>query len=178
MGSSDSEDSAGRGDHLRVPLSRTRGVSLPDGMEESLARNKSYLLRQFNIKGRKVIHLGDSFQSRAGSLASLNSHSSHGLPAHQTQTIQQYHLIAGVSASIHLSHTRFRAAPASVWGQALRRRAGWRKLEPPTLSWWSAAVESARRSSWRNFSAPLPTTLLPRELMVGLNSTENLIHFV
>ena len=142
LGSSDSEDSAGRGDHLRVPLSRARGVSLPDGMEESLARNKSYLLRQFNIKGRKVIHLGDSYQSRAGSLASLNSHSSHGLTAHQTHTIQQYHLIAGVSANIHLSRTPCRAAPASVWEQALRRRVGWRKLvEPFTPSWWSAVAE-------------------------------------
>ena len=36
--------------HLRVPLVRTRGISLPNGMEESLTKNNSYLLRQYNIK--------------------------------------------------------------------------------------------------------------------------------
>ena len=33
-----------------MPLVRTRGISLPNGMEESLTKNNSYLLRQFNIK--------------------------------------------------------------------------------------------------------------------------------
>ena len=33
-----------------MPLVRTRGISLPNGMEESLSKNNSYLLRQFNIK--------------------------------------------------------------------------------------------------------------------------------
>ena len=50
--------------HLYVPLSKTRGSSLPEVMEESLTRNKFYLLKQFNIKGSKVIHMGDSFQHR------------------------------------------------------------------------------------------------------------------
>ena len=36
--------------HLRVPLVRARGTSLPNGMEESLTKNNSYLLRQYNIK--------------------------------------------------------------------------------------------------------------------------------
>lgn len=36
--------------HLRVPLVRARGISLPDGMEESLTQHKSYLRRQYNIK--------------------------------------------------------------------------------------------------------------------------------
>ena len=50
--------------HLRVPLSRARGSSLPESMEESLTKNKFYLLKQFNIQGSKVIHMGDSFQQR------------------------------------------------------------------------------------------------------------------
>ena len=33
-----------------MPLVRTRGISLPNGMEESLTKNNSYLLRQYNIK--------------------------------------------------------------------------------------------------------------------------------
>ena len=40
--------------HLRVPFRRTRGSSLPEDMEESLSRNNTYLLRKFDIKGRKV----------------------------------------------------------------------------------------------------------------------------
>ena len=50
--------------HLRVPLSRARGASLPEVMEDSLEQNKFYLLKQFNIHGRKVVHMGDSFQQR------------------------------------------------------------------------------------------------------------------
>jgi hypothetical protein len=50
--------------HLRVPMSRARGSSLPESMEESLTKNKFYLLKQFNIQGSKVIHMGDSFQQR------------------------------------------------------------------------------------------------------------------
>ena len=64
--------------HLQVPLSRARGISLPDSMEESLTTHNSYLLRQFNIKGKKVIHLGDSYQRRAGSNTSINSNGSWG----------------------------------------------------------------------------------------------------
>ena len=47
----DSAESGGGG-HLRVPPNRirARGISLPDGMEESLTKNNSYLLRQYNIK--------------------------------------------------------------------------------------------------------------------------------
>jgi len=67
-------DSAESGkSHLRVPLVRTRGISLPNGMEESLTKNNTYLLRQFNIKGRKVIHIGDSYHSRGSSNTSINS---------------------------------------------------------------------------------------------------------
>jgi len=47
-------------------------------MEESLTKNNSYLLRQYNIKGKKVIHLGDSYYSRGSSVASINSNSSNG----------------------------------------------------------------------------------------------------
>ena len=50
--------------HLHVPLSRTRGSSLPESMEESLTKNKFYLLKQFNIQGSSVIHMGDYFQQR------------------------------------------------------------------------------------------------------------------
>ena len=61
----DSDDSG----YLRVPLTRARGVSLPDSMEDDITKNTSYLLRQFNIKGRKVINLGDCYQ-RSGSVTS------------------------------------------------------------------------------------------------------------
>ena len=49
----DSGESGGGG-HLRVPLQRTRGISLPNGMEESLTKNNSYLLRQYNIKASSL----------------------------------------------------------------------------------------------------------------------------
>lgn len=58
--------------YLRVPLNRARGVSLPESMEESITKHNSYLLRQFNIKGKKVISLGDCYQ-RSGSLSSYGS---------------------------------------------------------------------------------------------------------
>ena len=64
--------------HLQVPLSRARGLSLPESMEESITKNNSYLLRQFNIKGKKVIHLGDSYQHRARSNTSINFYGSWG----------------------------------------------------------------------------------------------------
>ena len=60
--------------HLQVPLSRTRGISLPDGMEDSIRKNNLYLLRQFNIRGSKVIHLGDSYQQREISSNSIHSY--------------------------------------------------------------------------------------------------------
>ena len=59
--------------HLQVPLSRTRGISLPNCMEESLVNQNTYLLRQFNLKGRKVIHLGDSYHGSNASLSSAGS---------------------------------------------------------------------------------------------------------
>ena len=39
-----------------MPLNRirARGISLPDGMEESLTKNNSYLLRQYNIKASSL----------------------------------------------------------------------------------------------------------------------------
>ena len=61
--------------HLQVPFSRARGSSLPDGMNESIMKNNIYLLRQFNIRGRKVVHLGDFYQHRATSSSSINSNS-------------------------------------------------------------------------------------------------------
>ena len=63
--------------HLQVPFSRSRGSSLPDGMEDSIMKNNSYLLRQFNIRGRKVVHLGDSYHQRATSTSSIHSNSIH-----------------------------------------------------------------------------------------------------
>jgi hypothetical protein len=42
-------------------------------MEETLGGTNLYLLRQFNIQGRKVVHLGDSYHTRAGSSISVNS---------------------------------------------------------------------------------------------------------
>ena len=60
--------------YLRVPLSRARGTSLPENMEESLTKNKFYLLKQFNIQGGKVINLGDSFQQQDTSNNSINSY--------------------------------------------------------------------------------------------------------
>ena len=82
------------GPFLHVPFSRMRGKSLPEDMENTLDKNSIYLLRQFNIKGRKVnlmtkffqldkisrgaimqvVHLGDSYRHRSNnSLASCPS---------------------------------------------------------------------------------------------------------
>ena len=60
----DSGESGGRS-HLRVPLNRirARGISLPDGMEESLTKNNSYLLRQYNIKASRS-YLMDCLKNR------------------------------------------------------------------------------------------------------------------
>jgi hypothetical protein len=67
------------GSFLKVPLSRARGASLPDGLEETLDRGNLYLLRQFSIQGRKVVHLGDSYHPRSSlSLASSTSGRSAG----------------------------------------------------------------------------------------------------
>ena len=70
--SSSRGDSADESGYLRVPLTRARGVSLPDSMEDDITTNNSYLLRQFNIKGRRVINLGDCYQ-RSGSVTSYGS---------------------------------------------------------------------------------------------------------
>ena len=40
---------------LHVPFSRMRGKSLPEDMENTLDRDSLYLLKQFNIQGRKVL---------------------------------------------------------------------------------------------------------------------------
>ncbi|XP_023340502.1 uncharacterized protein LOC111710619 [Eurytemora carolleeae] len=63
--------------YLKVPYIRTRGTSLPESMEDSISDNL-YLLRQFNIRGKKVVHVGDSFQTRARSNSSVNSNFSGG----------------------------------------------------------------------------------------------------
>ena len=63
--------------YLRVPLSRTRGVSLPDSMEDSFTASNSYLLREFEIKGGKVVHVGN-YQRISGSNNSINSVGSRG----------------------------------------------------------------------------------------------------
>ena len=57
---------------LNVPKPRVRGSSLCEDLDPN-TRNNLYLLRQFNIQGRKVIHLGDSFQHRTASSTSINS---------------------------------------------------------------------------------------------------------
>ena len=59
--------------HLRVPLSKTGGISLPDGMDDQSNTSDAYLLRHFDIKGRKVLHLGDFYRPRASSYTSLHS---------------------------------------------------------------------------------------------------------
>ena len=64
--------------HLRVPLSQARGVSLPDELEERVNKNNLCLLRQFNIKGRKVIRVGNFYQQRSSSNTSINSNISWG----------------------------------------------------------------------------------------------------
>ena len=48
-----------------MPLNRirARGISLPDGMEESLTKNNSYLLRQYNIKASRS-YLMDRLKNR------------------------------------------------------------------------------------------------------------------
>jgi len=54
-----------------------RGKSLPEDMENTLDKDSLYLLKQFNIQGRKVIHLGDSYRHRStNSLASCPSQGS------------------------------------------------------------------------------------------------------
>ena len=60
--------------HLRVPLSKMRGSSLPETMDESTESNKVYLMKQFNIQGRKVIHMGDSFQQREQRIRSFGNY--------------------------------------------------------------------------------------------------------
>ena len=50
------------GPFLHVPFSRMRGKSLPEDMENTLDKNSIYLLRQFNIKGRKVNLMTKFFQ--------------------------------------------------------------------------------------------------------------------
>ena len=57
---------------LNVPRPRIRGSSLCEDIDPS-SRNNLYLLRQFNIQGKKVIHLGDSFHHRTASSTSINS---------------------------------------------------------------------------------------------------------
>ena len=76
---------------LHVPFSSMRGKSLPEDMQENtLQRDSLYLLKQFDIQGRKVnyahalemrignvqvVHLGDSYRHRStNSLASCPSH--------------------------------------------------------------------------------------------------------
>ena len=44
----------GGGGFLHVPFSRMRGKSLPEDMENTMDRDSLYLLKQFNIQGRKV----------------------------------------------------------------------------------------------------------------------------
>ena len=44
----------GGGAFLHVPFSRMRGKSLPEDMETTLDTDSLYLLKQFNIQGRKV----------------------------------------------------------------------------------------------------------------------------
>ena len=56
---------------LNVPQPRVRGSSLCGELD--MSGNNLYLLRQFNIQGKKVIHLGDSFQQRTNSSTSINS---------------------------------------------------------------------------------------------------------
>lgn len=59
--------------YLNVPKARLRGSSLSGDLDSSLSQNNLYLLRQFNIQGKKVIHVGDSLQHRAVSSNSINS---------------------------------------------------------------------------------------------------------
>jgi hypothetical protein len=56
---------------LNVPKPRTRGSSFSGDLDFS--GNNLYLLRQFNIQGKKVIHLGDSLQHRTASSTSISS---------------------------------------------------------------------------------------------------------
>ena len=56
---------------LNVPKPRMRGSSLSGDLD--LSGNNLYLLRQFNIQGKKVIHLGSSLQHRTASSTSINS---------------------------------------------------------------------------------------------------------
>ena len=49
-----SAESEGGGGFLHVPFSRMRGKSLPEDMENTMDRDSLYLLKQFNIQGRKV----------------------------------------------------------------------------------------------------------------------------
>ena len=44
----------GGGGFLHVPFSRMRGKSLPEDMENTMDRDSLYLLKQFDIQGRKV----------------------------------------------------------------------------------------------------------------------------
>ena len=48
------EEGGGGGAFLHVPFSRMRGKSLPEDMENTLDTDSLYLLKQFNIQGRKV----------------------------------------------------------------------------------------------------------------------------
>ena len=63
-----SDESSG---FLNVPRTRARGSSISGELE--LGGSNTYLLRQFNIQGKKVIHLGDSLHYRATSSTSINS---------------------------------------------------------------------------------------------------------
>ena len=56
---------------LNVPKPRMRGSSFSGDLD--LSGNNLYLLRQFNIQGKKVIHLGSSLQHRTASSTSINS---------------------------------------------------------------------------------------------------------
>ena len=58
---------------LNVPKPRMRGSSFSGDSDTSLSQNNLYLLRQFSIQGKKVIHVGDSLQHRTVSSNSINS---------------------------------------------------------------------------------------------------------
>ena len=78
-------------------------MSLPDGrMEESLSQHRSYLLRQYSIKGKKVVHVGDCYQSRASSNNSINSILSLG-SENQFLTVTSLRDYSGATASSPVS---------------------------------------------------------------------------
>merc|ERR1712227_612231 len=57
-------DESSTSGYLSEPKQRLRGSSLSGDSELSLSLNNVYLLRQFSIAGRKVIHVGDSLHQR------------------------------------------------------------------------------------------------------------------